>query len=86
MATVHTYHILSDQDRRAILAREQHIDETLLDADAVMTVAILMDFKEQQQMSALWDLCHSEKSVLLQVLKILERSRIPERMRGRSLS
>jgi hypothetical protein len=86
MATVHTYHILSEEDKRTILAREQHIDETLLDVDAVMTVAILMDFRNQPQMAALWELCHTDKQGLLQVLKILERSRIPERMRGRSLS
>jgi hypothetical protein len=82
MANVHTYHVLSEDDKRAILAREQHIDETLLDADAVMTVAILMDFKEQRQMSVLWELCRTDKHGLLKVLKILERSRIPDRMRG----
>ncbi len=56
------YRAFNETDRAALRKRQEEIDEYLYDANAVLDVATVLEYKFPRQMSTLWDLANTDRT------------------------
>jgi hypothetical protein len=74
------YRAFNETDRAALRKRQEEIDEYLYDANAVLDVASVLEYKFPRQMSTLWDLANTDREGLRRMLVVLHHHSNPNRV------
>jgi hypothetical protein len=74
------YRAFTETDRAELRKRQEEIDEYLYDANAVIDVASVLEYKFPRQMSTLWDLANSDREGLRRMLVVLHHHSNPNRV------
>ncbi|MBA3531712.1 MAG: hypothetical protein H0T73_07335 [Ardenticatenales bacterium] len=75
-----TYPTFTESERAELRARQAEINEYLYDANAVIEVASVLEYKFPRQMSTLWDLANSDREGLRRMLVVLHHHSNPNRV------